>query len=182
MLERFTRHARVAVQRAHEYAREAGRPEVLPVHVFGALMAADGSLAVSVLNGLGAPRAEVQQVVRGLTAEPQAGLSQDDAEALRVLGIDLDEVIRRIDHDLGGLPGPGEVRHSRPRFSRAAKKCLELSLREAVRLGDNFIGSEHLLLGLIRSGDPVVLGTLEAFDLTPDDVRRAVDEAERRTG
>jgi ATP-dependent Clp protease ATP-binding subunit ClpC len=59
---------------------------------------------------------------------------------------------------------------------------LELCLREAVRLRDGFIGTEHVLLGLIRSQDAVVLGTLQAFDLAPDDVRRAVEEAERRTG
>jgi ATP-dependent Clp protease ATP-binding subunit ClpC len=59
---------------------------------------------------------------------------------------------------------------------------LELSLREAIRLGDGFIGSEHILLGLVRPGDPVVIGTLETFDPKPEDRRRAVDEAERRTG
>jgi len=59
---------------------------------------------------------------------------------------------------------------------------LELSLREAIRLGDGFIGTEHVLLGLVRTGDDVVLRTLAAFDISPDDVRRGVDEAERRTG
>jgi ATP-dependent Clp protease ATP-binding subunit ClpA len=115
------------------------------------------------------------------------GLSTDDAEALRLLGIDLDDVMRRIDRDLGGAAenetaGPRKVRHARPRFAKASKKVLELSLREAIRLGDGFIGSEHILLGLLRAADPVVIGTLEAFDLKPEDVRRAVEEAERRTG
>ena len=99
-----------------------------------------------------------------------------------MLGIDLDEVIHRIDRDLGGAPDPAAARHSRPRFSTGAKKVLELSLREAIRLGDGFIGTEHVLLGLIRTGDDVVLRTLAAFGLSPDDVRRGVEEAERRTG
>ena len=55
-------------------------------------------------------------------------------------------------------------------------------MREALRLGDNFIGTEHILLGLIRTGDHTVLQMLAAFDLDPDDVRRGVDEADRRAG
>jgi ATP-dependent Clp protease ATP-binding subunit ClpA len=187
MLERFTRNARDVVLRAHEEARRSGAAEVSPSHLFETLVAADGVLAVHVLEDLGAPRDEVRRVVRGLAGYRPGELREDDAEALRLLGIDLDDVMRRIDLDLGGQDeatpaGPGKVRHSRPRFAKASKKVLELALRESIRLGDGFIGTEHVLLGLVRAGDPVVLGTLEAFDLTPDDVRRAVDEAERRTG
>jgi ATP-dependent Clp protease ATP-binding subunit ClpA len=163
-------------------ARRTDADEVLPVHLFASLVEADGILAVQVLEDLGASHTDLRQVVRDLTGHHHSGLSDDDAEALRVLGIDLDDVVRRIDSDLGGTPDPAAARHSRPRFSPGAKKVLELSLREAIRLGDGFIGTEHVLLGLIRSGDPVVLRTLAAFDLSPDDVRRAVDEAERRTG
>ena len=182
MFERFTRNARTLVLHAHELARRTEAKEVLPSHLFTALVEADGILAVHVLEDLGAPRTDLRQVVRDLTGQHPGGLSDDDAEALRVLGIDLDEVVRRIDHDLGGTPDPGTARHSRPRFSKGAKKVLELSLREAIRLGDGFIGTEHVLLGLIRTGDDVVLRTLAAFDISPDDVRRGVDEAERRTG
>ena len=59
---------------------------------------------------------------------------------------------------------------------------LELSLREALQLGDSFIGTEHVLLGILRQGDKVALETLEAFDVTVADVRRAVEEADRRAG
>ena len=59
---------------------------------------------------------------------------------------------------------------------------LELSLREALQLGDSFIGTEHVLLGILRQGDKVALETLEAFDVTVADVRRAVAEADRRAG
>jgi len=59
---------------------------------------------------------------------------------------------------------------------------LELSLREALRLKDGFIGTEHILLGLVRVGDRVVNDTLATFDLAVDDVRRAVEEADRRAG
>jgi len=182
MFERFTRDARTVVLGAHEVARRTGAKEVLPSHLFAALVEADGTLALHVLEDLGARRTDLRRVVRDLTGAQPGGLSEDDAEALRVLGIDLDEVVRRIDRDLGGTLDPAAVRHSKPRFSTGAKKVLELSLREAVRLGDGFIGTEHVLLGLLRAGDGVVLRTLTAFDLSADDVRRAVDEAERRTG
>ena len=182
MFERFTRNARTVVLHAHEVARRTAAREVLPAHLFVSLVEADGILAVHVLEDLGAPRTDLRKVVRDLTGQHPAGLSEDDAEALRVLGIDLDEVVRRIDRDLGGIPDPATARHSQPRFSKDAKKALELSLREAIRLGDGFIGTEHVLLGLIRTGDDVVLRTLAAFDISADDVRRGVDEAERRTG
>ncbi len=182
MFERFTRNARTVVLQAVEMARSSGAREVLPAHFFAAVVEADGTLAAHVLEGLGASRPDLLQVVGHLTGRHPGDLSEDDAEALRVLGIDLDEVVRHIEHDLGGTPDTSAVRRSRPRLSRGATKVLELSLREAIRLGDAFIGPEHVLLGLIRTEDDDVLRTLAAFDLTPDDVRRAVDEAERRTG
>jgi ATP-dependent Clp protease ATP-binding subunit ClpA len=46
-------------------------------------------------------------------------------------------------------------------FTSRAKKCLELSLREALQLGDNYIGTGHLLLGLLRTGDGVGVQILE---------------------
>jgi ATP-dependent Clp protease ATP-binding subunit ClpA len=95
-----------------------------------------------------------------------------------VIGIDLGEVVRRIDRGLGGR-GAGR---RRPRFSRGSKKALELSLREALALRHNYIGTEHLLLGLVRVEDRVVADTLAAFDLERDALRSAVAEAVRRAG
>jgi ATP-dependent Clp protease ATP-binding subunit ClpC len=119
-------------------------------------------------------------VVRGLAARYTDGLDADDAEALKLLGIDLDEVINRIDSDFSDGGGPIPKGHKR--FDRQSKKVLELSLREALQLGDNFIGTEHVLLGILRQGDRTALQTLKAFDLSVDDVRRAVAEADRRAG
>jgi ATP-dependent Clp protease ATP-binding subunit ClpA len=133
-----------------------------------------------VLADLGAPGEEVRRVVRGLNTRYSGALDADDAEALKLLGIDLDDVISRIDRDLCG--GRGKLAKGHPRFARESKKALELSLREALRLGDTFIGTEHLLLGILRQGESVALETLAAFDLTVADVRRAVEEADRRAG
>ena len=180
MFERFTRNARVVVGGAQESAGRAGAAQVRPAHLLESLVASDEVLAMRVLAELGAPGDEVRRVVRGLNAQYTDGLDADDAEALRLLGIDLDDVIARIDRDLSvGRPSASK---GQLRLARESRKVLGLTLREATRLGDGFIGTEHLLLGLLRAGDQTVLQTLAAFDLGPDDVRRAVDEADRRAG
>jgi ATP-dependent Clp protease ATP-binding subunit ClpA len=180
MFERFTRNARAVVIGAQGIAVRAGAPEIQPAHLLESLVATDSILAMTVLADLGAPGEEVRRVVRGLRSRYSDGLDADDAEALRLLGIDLDDVINRIDRDLSDGGGPIPKGHKR--FARQSKKVLELSLREALQLGDNFIGTEHVLLGLLRQGDSTALETLKAFDLSVDDVRRAVAEADRRAG
>lgn len=66
-------------------------------------------------------------------------------------------------------------------FTRRSKKVLELSLRESIRLGHHYIGSEHILLGLLREGDGLAVQILVGAGLTLDDLRRrtlrALDEA-----
>jgi ATP-dependent Clp protease ATP-binding subunit ClpA len=180
MLERFTRNARAIVVGAQQAAQRANAPEVRPAHLLESLVSTDSVLAMKVLAELGAPGEEVRRVVRGLTTQHAGVLDADDAEALRLLGIDLDDVLSRIDGDLADDGGP--IPRGHKRFARQSKKVLELSLREALRLGDGFIGTEHVLLGLLRVGDHTLLHTLAAFDLDPDAVRRAVDEADRRAG
>jgi ATP-dependent Clp protease ATP-binding subunit ClpA len=180
MFERFTRNARAVVIGAQEVAHRRGATDVRPAHLFESLVSEDGTLAMQVLAGLGAPGDEVRRVVRGLGSQYSGVLDAEDAEALKLLGIDLDDVIRRIDQDLSDCRGPVSAGHKR--FSPESKKVLELSLREALRLGDGFIGTEHVLLGLIRCDDRTVGQTLDAFDLDPADVRRAVREADRRAG
>ena len=72
------------------------------------------------------------------------------AKALESLGVSLDslreEVVRQSE------PSPGPTPNS-PAFTVRAKKVLEYSLREALQLGHNYIGTEHMLLGLVREGD-----------------------------
>ncbi|WP_372595302.1 ATP-dependent Clp protease ATP-binding subunit [Actinotalea sp.] len=84
------------------------------------------------------------------------------AKALESLGISLDAVRSQVQEIIGeGQQAPsGHIP-----FTPRAKKVLELSLREALQLGHNYIGTEHILLGLIREGEGVaaqVLGKLGA--------------------
>jgi hypothetical protein len=74
------------------------------------------------------------------------------AEVLVALGVDVDVVRSEIDHRVGH--GSGDVPHRSP-FTPRSKKTLELALNEALLLGHNYIGTEHLLLGLLRVTDGV---------------------------
>ena len=178
MLERFTKPARRVVEEAVTVARDASAAETRPEHLLRALLDDEGNVACRVLTSLGAAPSEVRQVLVTTGTRYVDGLDADDAEALRAIGIDLDEVVRRIDDNLAGA----RPRRGRPRFSRAAKKVLELALREAISLRHNYIGTEHLLLGLVRSDDRVVVDTLRSFGVERDALRTAVADAVRRAG
>ncbi len=177
MFERFTRKARTVVETATAHAQEDAARETRPEHLLRALLDDETCLAVQVLVRAGAPLEELRAELTRAGHKYVDGLDDDDAEALKVIGIDLSEVVRRIDQGLGGGAG-----RRRPRFSRGSKKALELSLREALALRHNYIGTEHLLLGLVRVEDRVVADTLAAFDLERDALRSAVAEAVRRAG
>ncbi len=84
------------------------------------------------------------------------------AKALEALEIHLEAVRREVEKTVGAS---GQAPAGSPPFTPRAKKVLELSLREALQLGHNYIGTEHMLLGLIREGEGVaaqVLTTLGA--------------------
>jgi ATP-dependent Clp protease ATP-binding subunit ClpA len=178
MFERFTEKARRVVGAAEAQARDATAGEIRPEHLLMALLAEPDCVAVRVLESLGAPADAVRERLDRNRARHVDGLDEEDAEALRAIGIDLNEVVRRIDRNLGGLAAPA----GRLRFSRGAKKALGLALREAVALRHNYIGTEHLLLGLARCDDTVVSETFDALSLRRPDLRVAVVEALRRAG
>ena len=124
-------------------------------------------------------------------------MGAEDAAALRTIGIDLDAVLARIEESFGpealraqapepkrGLLRRGRRgRRGRPsvlRFTPRAKKILGLALREAIRLGDNAIGSEHLLLGLLRDGSGRGAAVLTGAGLSVDDLYAATLAARAR--
>jgi hypothetical protein len=72
------------------------------------------------------------------------------AKALASLGIRVEPVRKHIEEMIGPL---GSSTTGSPAFTARAKKVLELALREALQLGHNYIGTEHLLLGLVREGE-----------------------------
>ncbi len=91
--------------------------------------------------------------------------------ALTELGISLDAVRAQVEAEIGqGSEAPG----GHIPFTPRAKKVLELSLREALQLGHNYIGTEHILLGLIREGEGVAARVLVGLGAGLDVVRQQV--------
>jgi ATP-dependent Clp protease ATP-binding subunit ClpC len=79
------------------------------------------------------------------------------AQVLEQLEVSLDDVREKVVESVGVS---ATTPNGSPPFTTRAKKVLELSLREALLLGHNYIGTEHLLLGLLREGDGVAAGVL----------------------
>ncbi len=93
------------------------------------------------------------------------------AKALESLGISLEAVRQQVEEIIGqGQQAPsGHIP-----FTPRAKKVLELSLREALQLGHNYIGTEHILLGLIREGEGVAAQVLVKLGADLNRVRQQV--------
>ncbi|SEH03977.1 ATP-dependent Clp protease ATP-binding subunit ClpC, partial [Nonomuraea solani] len=93
------------------------------------------------------------------------------AKVLEDMGIGLEAVRQRVEELIGH--GPSAPAGHIP-FTPRAKKVLELSLREALQLGHNHIGTEHMLLGLIREGDGVAAQVLIRLGADLNRVRQQV--------
>ena len=93
------------------------------------------------------------------------------AKALEALGISLEAVRAQVEEIIGqgGSSPSGHIP-----FTPRAKKVLELSLREALQLGHNYIGTEHILLGLIREGEGVAAQVLVKLGADLSRVRQQV--------
>ena len=176
MFERFTKRARTVVVHAQEIARERRSEAIGSEHLLLGLFAVPDGLAATILSRLQVDRADVEaDLVRG---------GPFDAGGLATLGIDLEEVRRQAEETFG--PGAldrtraarGHWRGGHIPFERDAKKALELALRESVRLGHGFIGTEHLLLGLLHEGR--VRDVLVARGVGLDGTRALVEELVRK--
>lgn len=96
-----------------------------------------------------------EHLLLGLIAE-EKGVA---AKALGELGVGLEQVRERV----GQILGPGTGRHEfagQAPFTPRSRKVLELSFKEALQLGHNYIGTEHILLGLVREGEGVAAQVL----------------------
>ena len=123
--ERFTPRAQRAIISAHQHAGRAGHPEVLPVHLAQGLLHEPDGLAARAIETLGGSLEDAE--VR-LTAAAAAAAGTDSAAA---------------------TAGPGADEAT---FGPQARKVLTLALREALLLQHNYIGTEHILLGLLDDG------------------------------
>jgi ATP-dependent Clp protease ATP-binding subunit ClpA len=171
MFERFTREARRVVDRAQAEAISLGHNYLGTEHLLLGLFGED-TVAARTLGSVGLTRQAVADDVRAIVGEGPRLAPRPNPAALASLGIDLDEVRRSVEATFGAgaLEGTGAWQRGRGRpFTPRAKKTLELSLREALALGHQHLGPEHVLLGLIREGEGVATqiirgraGSLEA--------------------
>ncbi|MBA2609896.1 MAG: ATP-dependent Clp protease ATP-binding subunit, partial [Actinobacteria bacterium] len=93
------------------------------------------------------------------------------AKALESLGITLEAVREKVEETIGPA---GASTTGSPPFTPRAKKVLELSLREALQLGHNYIGTEHMLLGVVREGEGVAATVLQSLGADLSRVRQQV--------
>ena len=114
-----------------------------------------------------------EHVLLGLLGEPEAIAGR----VLSQLGIGLATTRTDVERIVGR--GDGAPSGHIP-FTPRAKKVLELSLREALGMGHNYIGTEHILLGVVREGEGVAMAVLEERGATPANIRSLVQAALER--
>lgn len=187
MFERFTRPAREVVAGARARADQLGHRHIGTEHVLLALLAPSTGAPAALLAAAGLTEEGVRaDIVRLLASGP---FGESDAAALEAIGIDLNAVRAKLEESFG----PGALEPDVPttryglfgrkvsggRFTPRAKKVLELSLREALRLKHNFIGTEHLLLGILREGEGLAAQILAEAGVASEPLRRNLEDSLR---
>ncbi|MFI8087449.1 Clp protease N-terminal domain-containing protein [Streptomyces sp. NPDC086080] len=162
MFERFTKDARDVVKGAVAHAERAGVRSVGAEHLLLALLDREGSRVSFALAALGLDgrRESVREALE--SAWRRGGLTQAETDALAGLGIDVPEIVARVEEAhgagalSGGRKGGGGSRWSGHRpFEQGAKDILTGALRAATALRDRHIGDQHILLALTtRPGVP----------------------------
>jgi hypothetical protein len=179
MFERFTKRARAAVVMAQAEARRVGHDRVGTEDLLLGLLTNDDGIAGIVLRELGVTTELAARVIEERAgAAGGGGLGDSDAAALAAIGIDLDEIRGRAEAAFG--PGAldqtiGRSRRGHLPFTGGAKQTLKNALGEALRLRHNYIGTEHILLGLLDvEQDPGAAEVLAALGIVPEAVRDGV--------
>lgn len=169
MFERFTQSARAAVTAAQDEARMLDRPSIGTEHVLIGL-AGDGSdPAAQALRSTGVTAATLRDAARRRSVEDL------DADALALLGIDLDQVRRAAESRFGrgaldATPGGHAPRGHIP-FSAPAKQALAAAVRQATHLRTGSISSGHLLLGLLSDDKSAATAVLQACGVDVGDLK-----------
>ncbi len=87
---------------------------------------------------------------------------------LRELGLEIERVQEMVER----MTGTGQYRGGKLDLSPGTQQVLEFAVEEARRMGHHYIGTEHLLLGLVRLGEGVALDVLRKMGVTPEQIRR----------
>ena len=154
MFEKLGRDGRGTIVRAREQAKRAGSPTLEAEHILLALAEVPLGRAGAALTSLGL----TEEVVR-------ASIDRELVGALAAVGV-------RESRTPSAVP---RARRGEPRWGQSAKLAMKRSLEETVRRGERRIGNEHLLLALVGAEAGVVPRLLDELDLTPDQIRAALD-------
>jgi ATP-dependent Clp protease ATP-binding subunit ClpC len=146
MFQRFTERARQVPVLAQEEARSFGHDFIGTEHLLLGLLREEDGLAARVLA----------------------------ARVLADLGVTVEHVRARV-REIVGSGEPGQATGQIP-FTARAKRALEVALREALGMGHNHIGTEHLLLGVVQDDEAVAAVIMRELGADADTVRNAIGE------
>ncbi|MEV0275850.1 Clp protease N-terminal domain-containing protein [Streptomyces sp. NPDC050610] len=168
-LAHFTDKSRTVLELAVERARAAGAPRLSTEHLLGAMLDEGTNLALQVLRAM---EIEPERVGRELTRRmPEAGTPEARTYEAGMPEARTPEA--RTPEVRAADVSDGDPR----RFDGPAANALELTVTEATSLGHNYVGCEHLLLGLVGEPDGVAGQVLRSTGADPKLVRRAVTAA-----
>ena len=127
-------------------------------------------LAQEEAKKLGQPYVGTEHILLGLILEHD-GLG---AQALDKLNVEYDEVVKNIKEVVKIDPNADVSGHLN--FSPRVKRVLENALREAMQMGQSYISTEHLLLGIVREGEGTALEVLSRMNVSQDAIREALND------
>ncbi len=156
-MSHFTTRARAAIGLALAAARQDGAPAVRTGHLLAGVLAEGGNLAIEVLRAMEIePEAVRQAVAREAATRDAAGDAAANAAGTGA--------------DAAGKAAP-------LRFSSEAANALELAVTEAIGMGHNYVGCEHLLLGVVAEENGTAGQALRALGAEYRPTRRAISAA-----
>ena len=153
IFNRFARETRRCVEAAVEEARMLGHDSVGDEDLLLGILRTGEGVAAEALSSLGVTLERAREESEGMLSD-----------ALSSIGISLEEVRREAGEALDmSIPDDRRIP-----FSPRAKKVLERALREAMRLRDNYIGTEHVVLGMLRNEDGTAIRMLARLGVSPE--------------
>ena len=161
IFNRFARETRKCVEAAVEEARMLGHDSIGDEDLLLGILRADEGVAAEVLSSLGV-------TLEGARDKSEEMLS----DALSSIGISLEEVRREAGEAFDTSIPDGR----RIPFSPRAKKVLERALRETVRLRNNHLGTEHVLLGILHNEDGTAVRMLGRLGVSAEEVEDRLGE------
>jgi len=163
VFEIFSDLARQAIMLAQDEAIGRGDDFVGTEHLLLGMAGVPGSVAGTLLS----ERGLTVELARSRVSEMRAAAARDDqgpapiapADALAAIGIDVAAIRQRADEAFG----PGSFVYPRPAYDDAAKAAIELSVAQARELGHDYVGTGHMLIGVLAAGDSAgaqILGSI----------------------